>query len=334
MSVQTTRVMAVLPGLAAAVLCAALAKGLAAISPVPAMVTALTLGLVWASVRSTPALAPGIDVAVKPLLRLGVALLGAQLTLPQLLALGWSPILLAVVCVLATVLAGAWIGRACGLSPVEAWISATSVGICGASAALAASSVLPRSEASERVTLLTVAGANLLSTVAMVGYPLLGAALGWSLVAQGVLFGLTIHDVAQVVGAGAIAGGAAVATAALVKLVRVALLAPVVVGLGLWARRHAAEETQGALPPLVPGFLIGFGLLAAAASAGLIPPAVADALKLAASWLLTVAVAALGLKTSIRVLIGAQRALGLAMVLQSLLILSLGLAGVWLSPSL
>jgi uncharacterized integral membrane protein (TIGR00698 family) len=323
----SARLLALLPGLAIAIVCAVLAKLVSTWTGIPAMVIALALGLAAASALPAAPLAPGVDFAVKPLLRWGVALLGAQLTLGELQAVGWGPVAIAIAGVFGTVLIGSWIGRRCGLSPVDSLISATSVGVCGASAALAASAALPRSPDSERTTLLVVAGANILSTIAMVSYPLLGDVLGWDAREQGLLFGLSIHDVAQVVGAGLIVGPAAVHGAALIKLVRVACLMPVVVGLGWWARRQAPADADAKLPPLVPGFLLGFALLATLASFGVIPDGVRSALSTTTSWLLTIAVAALGLKTSLRVLVGARPQLALAMILQSLLILAIAVAG-------
>jgi uncharacterized integral membrane protein (TIGR00698 family) len=324
------RALAWWPGLGVALICAALAKLISAWTGVPAMVLALILGLSIASLLPTGPLAPGVDVATKPLLRLGVALLGAQLSFSALNAIGITPIILALVAVASTVLIGAWIARACGLTPVEAWISATSVGVCGASAALAAAAALPRSQSSERATILIVAGANILSTLAMVSYPVLAKLLYQTDHHIGILLGLSIHDVAQVVGAGLIISPAVAQTAALVKLVRVACLAPVVLALGLWTRAHADTQAKTKLPPLVPGFLLGFAALAILASLGLIPAPLQEGMKVATGWLLTIAVAGLGMKTSLKILASTKPMLAVAMILQSLLILGISILGLQL----
>jgi uncharacterized integral membrane protein (TIGR00698 family) len=178
-------------------------------------------------------------------------------------------------------------------------VSGGAVAICGVSAALALASIFPRRPELERFALLVAAGVTLLSTVAMIVYPLLAHALGFSVVQSGLFLGGSIHDVAQVVAAGMIVSQQAADSATVVKLFRVALLVPVVLTLALavgMRSRAAAEES--ARPPLLPGFLVAFCVLVALSSAGAIPAPAVDAASTASRWLLVIAIAAVGVKSS------------------------------------
>jgi len=175
------------------------------------------------------------------------------------------------------------------------------VAICGASAAMAIAAVLPRNEHSERNLIFTVISVMLLSTTAMVAYPILCAVLGFDDKATGIFLGATIHDVAQVVGAGFSVSDTAGEAATLVKLFRVTLLAPVVLVYSLSIRRWAPGEGVGeARPPLLPGFVVGFIILAVANSVGLVPVPVAAFMVDASRWALVLGIAAVGMKTSMR----------------------------------
>jgi uncharacterized integral membrane protein (TIGR00698 family) len=170
--------------------------------------------------------------------------------------------------------------------------------ICGASAAIAIAAVLPRDKDSERELVFTVAGVTALSTVAMILYPPTAAWLGLDAHATGVFIGGTIHDVAQVVGAGYSVSPEAGDAAVLTKMLRVAMLLPVVVALTVIVRHRFGTEGAGRNDPLLPPFLIVFVLLVIAGSAGLIPAAAANAMNDIARGCLVVAIAAVGLKTS------------------------------------
>ena len=170
--------------------------------------------------------------------------------------------------------------------------------ICGASAAIAIATVLPRDENSERELVFTVAGVTAFSTIAMILYPPAAAWLGLDAHATGVFIGGTIHDVAQVVGAGYSVSHEAGDAAVLTKMLRVAMLLPVVLVLTLVVRHRFGTEGAGRGDPLFPPFLIVFVLLVAAGSAGLIPTPVAFAMNDVARACLVVAIAAVGLKTS------------------------------------
>jgi uncharacterized integral membrane protein (TIGR00698 family) len=314
------------PGIALALAVAAAAKALEACLGWPSMLLALGLGmlLVRASAKET-ATQPGVEFASKKILRIGVALLGARITLEEIAALGATPILLVVAAVVGTILAGGWLARRLGFARSFGTLTGGATAICGASAALALSSVLPKHPHHERDTIFAVIGVTTLSTAAMVLYPALTALLGFDDVAAGLLLGGTIHDVAQVVGAGYAVSGEAGDVATVTKLLRVALLVPAVLAVA-WVYRAElkAEGGKAALP--VPVFLFGFVGLVALNSAGLLPEPLRMALVQVSGWCLVTAVAALGMKTSVTALrqVGG-RAVAL-LVLETLLILGIVLA--------
>jgi uncharacterized integral membrane protein (TIGR00698 family) len=187
-----------------------------------------------------------------------------------------------------------------GLSRRLGILTGGATAICGASAAIAIATVLPRDERSERELIFTIAGVTALSTAAMVVYPLVVKWTGLDAHQAGVFLGGTIHDVAQVVGAGYSISGEVGDAAVLTKLLRVAMLLPVVTALSL-AVRHGLKrsgQTTRSGDPLLPAFLLAFVGFVVAASLGLIPKPAGVALNEIARACLVVAIAAVGLKTS------------------------------------
>jgi len=178
-----------------------------------------------------------------------------------------------------------------------AFLSAGAVAICGASAALAIAAILPKDEKSDDRLVFTVVGVTILSTIAMIIYPIISQALGFDDITAGIYLGATIHDVAQVVGAGFSISEQAGETATLVKFLRVAMLAPVVVLATLILRSTSAPDPSGARPPLIPSFVLAFILLTMLNSVVTLPAAVLAIAVDASGWLLLTAIAAVGLKT-------------------------------------
>jgi uncharacterized integral membrane protein (TIGR00698 family) len=172
--------------------------------------------------------------------------------------------------------------------------------ICGASAAIAIASILPRDEKSERELIFTIAGVTVLSTLAMIVYPVIVGLAGLDAHQAGVFLGGTIHDVAQVVGAGYSISPAVGDDAVLTKLLRVAMLLPVVTAISLAVRHRLQrkEEATGGGDPLLPPFLLAFVAFVIAGSLGFIPKPVGAALNEVARACLVIAIAAVGLKTS------------------------------------
>jgi uncharacterized integral membrane protein (TIGR00698 family) len=264
----------------------------------PAMLYALLFGMAFNFLTEDERFARGIRFASRNILRFGVALLGLRITTGEVMDLGWPVVALIVASVVATILIGGLIGRAFGLQGGQSILSAGAVAICGASAALAISSVLPSHKDHERNTILTVAGVTALSTVAMVLYPVFVTYLDYDNATAGVFLGATIHDVAQVVGAGYIISDQTGEISTLVKLIRVACLVPVVITVSLIMQRRRSPEAGN--EPLLPWFLVAFVVLIVVNSLGWVPAEAHTVLTPVSSWSLLTAVAALGVKTSLK----------------------------------
>jgi uncharacterized integral membrane protein (TIGR00698 family) len=288
------------PGFSVAVIAALAAQFVAQHYGAPAMLMALLFGIAlnFLGEKST-ATAEGIGFTAKTILRLGVAILGARISAEMLVSLGWGMIALLVAGTVLTILFGVALARVIGQGPRFAILTAGAVAICGASAAMAIAAVLPKDERSERNLLFTVLGVTVLSTVAMILYPILTNTLGFDEVTAGAFIGATVHDVAQVVGAGFSISETAGETSTLVKLIRVSFLAPVVILIALWWKAADVSE-DGKRPPILPGFVIGFLVLATLNSFGLIPQALGGLLAQLSSWALLAAIAAVGMKTDLR----------------------------------
>ena len=266
----------------------------------PAMLYALLFGMAFNFLTEDERFARGIRFASRNILRIGVALLGLRITTDEVMELGWPVVALIVASVVATILIGGLIGRAFGLKGDQSILSAGAVAICGASAALAIASVLPSHKDSERNTILTVAGVTALSTVAMVFYPVFVTYLQYDNATAGIFLGATIHDVAQVVGAGYMISDQTGEISTLVKLIRVACLVPVVITISLIMHRRRSPESVS--EPLLPWFLVAFVALVIVNSLGWVPEQAHEMLAPVSSWCLLTAVAALGVKTSLKAL--------------------------------
>ena len=294
--IETARV--VYPGVLVAVTIALAATWLSQHYNAPVMLYGLLIGMAFHFLHEEGRCVAGIEFSSKAILRLGVALLGVRVTAEQIMSLGPQPILIVVVGVISTISLGLLVAPRLGRSKAFGVLSGGAVAICGASAALAIASVLPKSKDSERDTILTVVTVTALSTVAMIIYPLIAVRLGLTETQAGVFLGGTIHDVAQVVGAGYSISPAAGDVATYVKLLRVAMLAPVVFAISIVATRSV--QGGGGKIPTPPLFLLGFAALVAINSLGFLPKPVVTAATGASSWCLVTAIAALGMKTSFK----------------------------------
>lgn len=265
----------------------------------PTLLYALLFGMSCHFLVENGRCLPGIEFSSRTVLRAGVALLGARITLEQIGALGLKTMLIAIIAVAATICVG-WISaRLLGQSADLGILTGCAVAICGASAALAISAVLPKHENSERNTLLTVVGVTGLSTIAMISYPILSKLFGLDSEQTGIFLGGTIHDVAQVVGAGYMISPATGDIATVVKLLRVAMLVPVVIVVTwLFRARQAPEQRQKI--PMVPSFLLAFVVLVIINSTNMLPHAITEGMGQLSRSCLVVAIAALGIKTSLR----------------------------------
>lgn len=316
------------PGLAVAGLVAVTAQFLSEHYGAPAMLMAILLGIALHFLSEEDKTRPGIEFAAKGVLRLGVALLGVRISVEMFLGLGAATLALVLGGLLATIAFGLLAARAFGQSRAFGFLTGGAVAICGASAAMAIAAVLPRHETSERDLVFTVVGVTVLSTVAMILYPILAARLGLDAQATGIFFGGTIHDVAQVVGAGFSVSEETGEFATLVKLIRVTALAPVVLVASLLIRAQGVAGTGR--PPLVPGFVLAFLALAALNSAHLIPAAGIEAANALSRWALLTAIAAVGMKTSIPGLLKVGGPAISLLCVETLFLAALVLGGVFL----
>ncbi|TFL18902.1 YeiH family protein [Jannaschia formosa] len=317
------------PGLAVALLVAVAAQFVSEHYGAPAMLMALLFGIALNFLSEEGRCVVGIDIAARTILRLGVALLGFRVSMEIFFDLGVPVLLLVVLSVAATIAAGLLLAPLFGHGWRFGLLSAGSVAICGASAAIAIAAILPKDDRSEERLIFTIAVVTLLSTLAMVMYPIGATLAGLDTDQSGVFIGAAIHDVAQVVGAGFSVSDEAGEIATVVKLLRVALLAPVVFIAAIVIRIRVSEASGGSGPvPVFPAFILLFGLAALLNSLNVVPALLVDFATQASRWFLLTAIAAVGLKTSLaRVLAVGPGAIALVS-LETLFIGSLAFAGV------
>lgn len=301
----TTHLRRLGPGLVAAALLALAARGATQVLPawVAEAPLAVVAGLAVAAVGTPAAWAPGLGFALRWLLRGGIVLLGAQLSLALLAQVG-AAVVVALVALVALALGLAVVlGRAVGIPPRLALLLGVGTAICGNTAIVTCAPIIGASsrETSYAVTTITVFG-----TVAVLLYPFVGLVAGMSEPSFGVWAGMAVHDTSQVVATASAAGGTALAFATVVKLTRNVLLAPVVLLLGAVAGggEGSAQGRGRRLAAAVPVFVWGFLALAALRSAGLVGEDVAAAAGTVSRALILVALAALGLSTPVRSLPG------------------------------
>ena len=270
----------------------------------PMMLFALLLGMAFHSLAKDERFEPGINFASKGLLRIGVALLGAKITFENILALGLTAIVSVAVFLIFTILMGFLVGKYLMKDWRFGVLTSGSVAICGASAALALTAILPKGSNDERDTLFTVASVTVLSTIAMVLYPLLFAWFGFDDQQKGFLIGATVHDVAQVVGAGYSISVASGDTATLTKLLRVSIL-PVVLFILLIITPKSQDSGKSKIQ--IPTFLFGFIVLMVLSSLNFIPTNILEILQTISRVFLVIAISALGVKTSLTVFAGLSK---------------------------
>jgi uncharacterized integral membrane protein (TIGR00698 family) len=280
----------------AAVLALAAHRVLPGLSPLlAAIVLGVVVGNVW---RLPSALEPGITLASRRLLRLGIVVLGVQLSLRDIVGLGAGMVAVVVMVVAVGIGSTLWLGRVMGVPPMRRLLIACGFSICGAAAVAAVDGVV---EAEDEDVATAIALVVAFGTMMIPLAPLLGTLAGFDNHERGLLAGGSIHEVAQVVAAGGLIGGPALGVAVLVKLARVLMLAPVIAVIG-WRRRVGERRADGSTgggsvgrrPPLVPLFVIGFLAAAVLRTGGVLPPAVLGAAPTAQNLLLGSAMFALG----------------------------------------
>lgn len=286
----------------------------------PAMLFALLIGMAFNFLADHPNAQSGIAFSSKTLLRIGVALLGLRLTFADVSQLGWLPILGVFGLLLLTLGGGVLFARLFGRPLAFGLLTGGSVAICGASAALAIAAVLPKRVIREEDVLFTVIGVTALSTVAMVAYPILFSALGLTDIEIGYLIGATIHDVAQVVGAGYSVSEEAGDIATFTKLLRVAMLPVVLIVVTLCYRNEPGTGIG------LPWFVLVFMGLMLLRNFVPLPEVLLSAVNETSRFLLLTAISALGVKTSLAQMF-ASGPKGFMMIgVETLFLLGLGLA--------
>jgi len=292
------RVKTLLPGVLVCGTVALAAKFIAQHYAAPVMLLCLLLGMVFHFMSQENPTKKGVQFTSQAILRVGVALIGARIILADFTSLGGGILTLVIAAIIAVILSGLLWAKLLKLDREQGLLIGGATAICGASAALALSAVMPKSKTLEHNTLVAVVGVTAMGTIAMIFYPVIIGYLGFNDHQAGILIGGTIHDVSQVVGAGYSISEDAGDTAILVKLIRVFMLIPVLLIFALGFRKHKDEGSSGRF--LFPNFLMGFLALVILNSLQIIPPVVLDFLQGASKWLLVMAITAVGMKTSLR----------------------------------
>lgn len=240
----------------------------------PVLVSML-LGLAWGNLAGWGSLVPGISVAVRRLLPLGIILLGARMDFLEALRVGLPGLAMSAMIVVVAMLLMLWLGKSLGLDRDLACLLGVGTGICGGTAIVAIAPIL---RAKERDIMVGVGLVTLVGLVAMIVLPTMASLVGLSQSQFGLLAGLTIHQTPQVIAAGFAYGEEAGQVATVAKLARVCLLAPVAVAIGWWVARRPAEEDpesgKSSRRPwyrLLPAFALGFLILAGVRTLGLLP---------------------------------------------------------------
>lgn len=318
--VQTpaTRWTTVVPGLALSVAVAAVATLVNAHVPLlSALLLAILTGVALRNTGLLPSAADdGLKLAAKKVLRVGVVLLGARLSIPAVLSLGWGAIAVIVVTVTSVFLVTLLLGRLMGLPHASTMLTATGTAICGAAAVAGMSAVLRPDDEEDDVedaAATAIASVALFGTLEILLLPLAVSALGLTVTRAGVWVGVSVHEVGQVVAAAGMISTAVLDVAVVAKLGRVVLLAPLVAIVGMLEarrskRRHVEAAEVGEVlagepvrhprsaAPVIPLFVVGFLVMVTLRSVldGVLPAGLFSGINTVATFLLTMAMFAMG----------------------------------------
>lgn len=291
---------AYLPGLFVTAIAALAAAYLSEHYGAPLMLMGLLIGLAFNFANADERLHPGLGFASRNLLRWGIVLVGAQITFAQIASLGWASFLAIIVILALVTLTGLLMARLFRLPTGLGVLAGGSVAICGASAALALSALLGEKRSTQAQLTLVLVCVSAASALAMSVYPIIAQSLGLTDQQAGFLIGASIHDVAQALGAGYSFSNEAGQTAAIVKLTRVALLAPTLAVIALILVRQGGAKAG---PITIPWFVLGFIAVAALNSMLPLPQMALDWSKKFAGALLLLAVVATGIKSPMQLLL-------------------------------
>ncbi len=293
------------PGVAVVGAAALAAAWIADHYAVPLVLIGLLIGLALSFVSQDRRTHAGLDLMSQTALRIGIVLLGARITIDQFAALGFAPFAALVGIMLIVIIVTIAAAPLFGQSKAAALLAGGATAICGASAALALYGLIGKQAVDQSRFTLTLVGITVASALAMSLYPVLAVSLGLSDQQAGFLIGASIHDVAQAIGGGFSVSAAAGETATIVKLTRVALLAPMLMLAALWlARQSGAAAPGGRVSFKLPWFITAFLAVVAAGSLLPIPPLAKDAAGTGAQALLLLAIVATAMKAQLHLLLG------------------------------
>ncbi|VAW06530.1 Inner membrane protein [hydrothermal vent metagenome] len=292
------RAKSLIPGVMVCAVVALAAGFIASYYTAPVMLLGLLLGMVFHFMSQESPTGKGVQFTSQTILRFGVALIGARIMLSDFTALGWPTLILVIMATGGIILLGVFWAWALRLDREQGLLIGGATAICGASAALALSTVMPKSKTLEHNTLIAVIGVTAMGTISMIIYPVIVGFLAIDSHDAGILIGGTIHDVSQVVGAGYSISGDAGDTAILVKLIRVFMLVPILLIFALSFRSHRERSSSGRF--IFPYFLVGFIALVMLNSLQLIPAEISGMIQLTSKWMLVMAITAVGMKTSLK----------------------------------
>ncbi len=289
-----------MPGIIVAVTIAIAAKFLSNNYQVPAMLMAILIGMSLNFLSEEGKCVYGLNFSSKNILYLGIILLGTRIDFENILSINQNVIFLVIFGVILTILFSILLLRMFGFQYRFGILIGGAIAICGASAAMAVSSVLPKDDKSNERLTFVVLGVTIISTFCMILYPIISNFMNMDEKSSGIFFGATIHDVAQVVGAGFTVSDFTGETATLIKLFRVTLLFPVVLCISLVSYKFKLINDVDKKTPLVPYFIIIFIFVVVINSFNLIPNDIKFLSNELSSWFLLIAIAAVGTKTRLQ----------------------------------
>ena len=289
-----------MPGIIVALLIAIAAKFLANNYEVPSMLMAILIGMSLNFLSEEGKCVKGLNFSSKNILYLGIILLGTRIDFENILSINQNVIFLVILGVILTILFSILLLKIFGFQYRFGILIGGAIAICGASAAMAISSVLPKDDKSNERLTFVVLGVTIISTFCMIFYPIISNILNMDEKSSGIFFGATIHDVAQVVGAGFTVSDFTGETATLIKLFRVTLLFPVVLCISLMSYKFKLINDVDKKTPWVPYFIIIFICVVIINSFNLIPNNIKFLSNEFSSWFLLIAIAAVGTKTRLQ----------------------------------
>ena len=288
------------PGIILAVVIAIAARFLANNYDVPSMLMAILIGMSLNFLSEEGKCIKGLNFSSKYILYLGIILLGTRIDFENILSINQNIIFLVIFGVILTILFSILLLRIFGFQYRFGILIGGAIAICGASAAMAISSVLPKDDKSNERLTFVILGVTIISTFCMIFYPIISNFLNMDEKSSGIFFGATIHDVAQVVGAGFTVSDYTGEIATLIKLFRVTLLFPVVLCISLMSYKFKLINDVDKKTPLVPYFIIIFICVVVINSFNLIPNNIKFLSNEFSSWFLLIAIAAVGTKTRLQ----------------------------------